>query len=152
MPQWHIKTHEAAHPMAAQRAENASLANHLSVAAIHKTQHAPLEYLNLGQKYLGAGEACPPVVRAELGRIEFSALAGVFAVFGIVAAVGLLLTAVRRAVVQRAGTTGSAPAVEAMTEVGMLQAVLGRLRTAEEQLQRLEAPREVDVAVDGSRT
>lgn len=136
----------------ALRAENASLANHLSVAAIHKTQHAPLEYLNLGQKYLGAGESCPPVVRAELGRIEFSALAGVFAVFGIVAAVGLLLTAVRRAVVQRAGTTGSAPAVEAMTEIGMLQAVLGRLRTAEEQLQRLEALREVDVAVDGSTT
>jgi len=54
--------------------------------------------------------------------------------------------------VQRAGTTGSAPAVEAMTEIGMLEAVLGRLRTAEEQLQRLEAPREVDVAVDGSTT
>ena len=41
---------------------------------------------------------------------------------------------------------------EAMTEIGMLEAVLGRLRTAEEQLQRLEAPREVDVAVGGSTT
>ena len=125
------------------RNEDSAKAHHFSAASIHALQYAPSATIALNAKYLGEGQVCQPVDFAQLARVEFAPMVGVFLAFAAFAGAGVLLGMCqwvgryRKAAGQEEEETAAEEAN--MTEGGMLREVLGRIGKLQSEIEEMRA-------------